>query len=71
MEIETYKVNARCSNCDVDPQVEIPKGQTYKDWVASHPQCPNCGCNSLVNKTSATSSGSITLGSGAGCIASF
>lgn len=41
-EIESYKVNRSCKNCDNKIEVDIPKGVSFGNYP-----CPNCGVTAL------------------------
>lgn len=42
MSDDLYKIDAICSNCGFDGNIEIPKGIIIDDFG-----CPNCGCLKL------------------------
>lgn len=40
----TYNILTNCSNCTAQNSLEIPKGTTIQDYLATGPLCSNCGC---------------------------
>lgn len=47
MQQETYTKTLGCENCRIDQGINIPKGQTVKEYLAKDNTCPNCGCKTL------------------------
>ena len=44
--VDTYKARVRCSNCEEDFVIEVPKGSTIEEHVNTD-KCKNCGCQKL------------------------
>jgi len=51
----TYKIEAYCTNCDWDGEVELPKGVAapYGEPLEGRARCENCGCHTLVRHAAA------------------
>jgi predicted RNA-binding Zn-ribbon protein involved in translation (DUF1610 family) len=48
--VNTYKIDANCTNCDFSGEVEIPKGKTLEEI-----SCPTCGNKKSLTKKPKTS----------------
>lgn len=50
VKVATYKIHAKCTNCDWAGEVDIPKGVPVKmgDLLEALAECTHCGCTTLV-----------------------
>ncbi len=45
--VETYQYRINCVNCKTIIDLQIPKGNTIKEYLAKGVACPRCGCDAL------------------------